>query len=214
MKEKTTTDKPIRKRARNQASQLLVRENFTEAARHLFHTEGFKNVSMRKVAKHAGYAVGTIYLYFTNKKELLHELWVEDLKNVQQELQAIANQTIPPLAKIKSLFWVYIKYWIDRPEHYSLGFGDILEGSDSGFQGVDQQINSLSKLIVNVIQDAQDKEVLKSHIPATDIWKTVVAAAHGVLSIHYSLSIIKMPPQEYAELMLNALLEGWQNNKN
>ncbi|MDQ6693254.1 MAG: TetR/AcrR family transcriptional regulator [Chloroflexota bacterium] len=43
-----------------------------EAARDLFTTVGYESTTMAEVAKKAGVAVGTVYLYFKNKKELLN----------------------------------------------------------------------------------------------------------------------------------------------
>ena len=42
-----------------------------EAARDLFTTVGYESTTMAHVAKRAGVAVGTVYLYFKNKNDLL-----------------------------------------------------------------------------------------------------------------------------------------------
>lgn len=47
------------------------REAIVEAARVLFTTEGYEATTIADVAKKAGVAVGTVYLYFKNKSELL-----------------------------------------------------------------------------------------------------------------------------------------------
>ncbi|HEX2914085.1 MAG TPA: TetR/AcrR family transcriptional regulator [Chloroflexia bacterium] len=47
------------------------RQAIVEAARELFTTEGYETTTIAQVAKKAGVAVGTVYLYFKNKTELL-----------------------------------------------------------------------------------------------------------------------------------------------
>jgi len=47
------------------------REAIVEAAKVLFTTVGYENTTIADVAKKAGVAVGTVYLYFKNKNELL-----------------------------------------------------------------------------------------------------------------------------------------------
>jgi AcrR family transcriptional regulator len=43
-----------------------------EAARRLFTTEGYEATTMAHVAREAGVGVGTVYLYFKNKSDLLY----------------------------------------------------------------------------------------------------------------------------------------------
>lgn len=61
LKEKITD----KKSALLQATLMLVNEN------------GFHNASMSKIAKRAGVATATIYLYFENKQDLINTLYLE-----------------------------------------------------------------------------------------------------------------------------------------
>ena len=45
-----------------------------DAARELFTTQGYESTTMSEVAHKAGVAVGTVYLYFKNKSDLLYEV--------------------------------------------------------------------------------------------------------------------------------------------
>jgi AcrR family transcriptional regulator len=47
------------------------RQAIVEAARDMFTTEGYEATTIAQVAKRAGVAVGTVYLYFKNKNDLL-----------------------------------------------------------------------------------------------------------------------------------------------
>ncbi len=46
----------------------------TDAARTLFTTKGYETTTMAEVARHAGVGVGTVYLYFKNKSDLLYAI--------------------------------------------------------------------------------------------------------------------------------------------
>ncbi|MEO5953692.1 MAG: TetR/AcrR family transcriptional regulator [Chloroflexia bacterium] len=53
-----------------------------EAACELFTTQGYENTTIAHVAKRAGVAVGTVYLYFKNKSDLLSAVkggWEQDV---------------------------------------------------------------------------------------------------------------------------------------
>ena len=58
------------------------RNALIEAACDLFTTEGYENTTIAHVAKRAGVAVGTVYLYFKNKSDLLSAVkgtWEQDV---------------------------------------------------------------------------------------------------------------------------------------
>ena len=49
-----------------------VRNSIIKAAKHEFRQNGFKNSSMRSIAKKSGMTVGNLYRYFNNKEDLFH----------------------------------------------------------------------------------------------------------------------------------------------
>jgi AcrR family transcriptional regulator len=72
------------------------REAIIDASRTLFTTKGYEATTMAEVARHAGVGVGTVYLYFKNKSELLYAVkgdWdMEFLRFMAQpEIQAIPH---------------------------------------------------------------------------------------------------------------------------
>lgn len=72
------------------------KQAIVEAARELFTNEGYETTTIAHVAKMAGVAVGTVYLYFKNKSELLLGVkgdWeIEFLKTMANpELQTIPH---------------------------------------------------------------------------------------------------------------------------
>ncbi|HEX6125476.1 MAG TPA: TetR/AcrR family transcriptional regulator [Pyrinomonadaceae bacterium] len=69
------------------------REAILRAATHVFAEKGFFNAKVADVAKAAGVADGTVYLYFKNKDDLLHSLFDramdEFIAEGQRELAAL-----------------------------------------------------------------------------------------------------------------------------
>jgi AcrR family transcriptional regulator len=80
--------------ARPQGHDVDKRKAIIDAAEHLFTTAGYENTTMAQVARGAGVAVGTVYLYFKNKNDLLAAVkgtWEEEV------LRAL---TLPELAAL------------------------------------------------------------------------------------------------------------------
>lgn len=50
---------------------LNKRQAIIEAARELFAKQGYENTTIAQIARAAGVAVGTVYLYFQNKRQVL-----------------------------------------------------------------------------------------------------------------------------------------------
>ncbi len=71
------------------------REAIVEAARVLFTTEGYETTTIADVAKKAGVAVGTVYLYFKNKMEILAGAQGDWELEYMQALSNPALQQIP-----------------------------------------------------------------------------------------------------------------------
>ena len=70
------------------------REKFLNAALQLFVSKGVQNTSTSDIAKEAGSAAGTLFLYFPTKQDLIHELV---LKISQEQSEAINNLLDPAL---------------------------------------------------------------------------------------------------------------------
>jgi len=74
------------------------------ATLHLNEDLGFTGMTMAKIAKEAGIATGTLYVYFKNKHELINSLYLylkkQKAKNILYEL----NLNQPYKALFKSLF--------------------------------------------------------------------------------------------------------------
>lgn len=51
------------------------REAILRAATHVFASNGYANSKVADIARHAGVADGTVYLYFKNKEDVLHSIF-------------------------------------------------------------------------------------------------------------------------------------------
>src|SRR5947208_11564471 len=68
------------------------RERILRAATDVFAKSGYFNAKVSEIAKAAGVADGTIYLYFDGKEDILITIFREHTRNYLQSLErAIAN---------------------------------------------------------------------------------------------------------------------------
>lgn len=72
------------RRARTQAQKTARRQAILDVADAYFRESGFEAFSMAELAKRAGVAKGTLYLYFETREEVLLALYVELLDDWRQ----------------------------------------------------------------------------------------------------------------------------------
>ena len=61
-----------------------TREKLIEAGKNLFSAEGYHTTSSKKIARAAGVATGSFYNYFSDKKELLFEIYRRHINEVHE----------------------------------------------------------------------------------------------------------------------------------
>ena len=84
-------------RRRPPAPPLPKRDAILRAAIDVFAGRGFFNAQVADVARAAGVAAGTVYLYFRSKDDLLVSVFERSMREALEEgRQAIAASTIPP----------------------------------------------------------------------------------------------------------------------
>src|SRR5215470_2726160 len=90
------------------------RERILAAAERVFARCGFFAARVSEIAKDAGVADGTIYLYFKSKDDLLISLFENRMKQVNEALRAaIADQ--PPAAQLRAFIHTYLQLVSDEP---------------------------------------------------------------------------------------------------
>src|SRR5438045_2956591 len=90
------------------------RERILAAAERVFARHGFFAAKVTDVAKDAGVADGTIYLYFKNKDDLLISLFEHRMTQVNATLRA-AIADAPPLDQLRAFIRTYLRLVADEP---------------------------------------------------------------------------------------------------
>ena len=90
------------------------RERILDAAETIFAKHGFFAAKVSDVAKEAGVADGTIYLYFKSKDELLISLFERRMEQLNAALKAaIAGK--PPREQLRAFIRAYVQLVHDEP---------------------------------------------------------------------------------------------------
>jgi AcrR family transcriptional regulator len=108
---------------RKQRERQNLRQRVLDAAEQLFVTEGYQNVSMRKIAETIEYSPTTIYRLFRNKADIMNHLLARGYRGVYQRYEEIlARRPASPLETLNLIITEYVTYALDNPNHYELWF--------------------------------------------------------------------------------------------
>ncbi|MBS1798062.1 MAG: TetR/AcrR family transcriptional regulator [Acidobacteria bacterium] len=109
-------------RNRLQSDKDNLRQEIMDVARELFVAEGFRSVSMRKIADRIGYSATTIYLYFKDKNDILAQICRQTFERLTENINAIYNLSDNPLEKLRSGMREYVYFGLKNPSQYELVF--------------------------------------------------------------------------------------------
>jgi TetR/AcrR family transcriptional regulator, multidrug resistance operon repressor len=88
-----------------------------EAALRLIAEVGLAGLKMADLAKAAGVATGTVYIYFTDKPALISRLYVYLVRVAWQDLTAGIAPTDPIRAQVEKLARNYLNENLEHPEY-------------------------------------------------------------------------------------------------
>ena len=77
----------------------IFRNAATEFARH-----GFHKANINSIARGAGIGKGSIYLYFTDKRDLYYSTFMEAVRLQDEIFDRIEKENLDPIAKIERVF--------------------------------------------------------------------------------------------------------------
>ena len=104
-----------------------VRRAILDAARDLFVTEGYQNVSIRKVAERIEYSPAAIYGYFASKDDIFFALAEEGFRllgDPSAEPRRARLEKLPPLERVRANFLRMYEFSREHPQYFALIFLD------------------------------------------------------------------------------------------
>ena len=110
---------------RQERDREAVRRAILDAARDLFVSEGYDNVSIRKIAERVEYSPAAIYGYFPSKDDIFFALAEEGFRLLGDPASPDRQEhlkTLEPLARIRAIFWRWYEFSREHPQYFELMF--------------------------------------------------------------------------------------------
>lgn len=186
-----------------------VRE-LMEAARRVIGRYGFEGTTIDRVAEEAHVAKGTIYLYFSNKEDLLHAAVFEGLRAMIEETRRADQPDLPPLERLRAFVKTQFKIQSTNQDFLKAFF---LESKFVTFEPGDERGEALRGLyadhlgyIASILKSAIDIGVFRKIDPEFAAF-ALTEMMTGCLRRRL-LGLVDTPSEEDANAVLDLFLRG------
>jgi len=142
------------------------RERILSAAERIFARHGFFAAKVSDVAKEAGVADGTIYLYFKSKDELLISLFERRMQQVNDTLRAAIAKVKSPKDQLRAFVQAYLQLVADEPAAAEVLTIELRQSSKFMKEYENPQFADFLRMLGGIIAAAQEKGELASGIPS------------------------------------------------
>lgn len=111
---------------RQERDREAIRRSILDAARDLFVSEGYGNVSIRKIAERIEYSPAAIYGYFPSKDDIFFALAEEGFRLLGDPAQSDdpALEALAPLDRLRAIFRRFYRFSCEHPQYFALMFVD------------------------------------------------------------------------------------------
>ena len=110
---------------RREREKEALRTRIVEAARDIVSEKGLDALSMRAIAERVEYSPGTLYLYFRDKDELLHEVVAEGFRRLsdagKSQLEALPSGS-GPVDEHRALGRAYARFALEHTAYFRVMF--------------------------------------------------------------------------------------------
>jgi TetR/AcrR family fatty acid metabolism transcriptional regulator len=151
-------------------------QQIIDAAVRVFARTGFFNSRVSDIAREAGIASGTIYLYFKTKDEILVTLFREKMAGFVSTLRKeIAGEPDAP-AKLRRLVRLHFETLQARPELAEVVQLELRQGQKFFRGACAQEISAYFDLIGSVLEEGVAAGVFRSELPVKIATKMLFGA--------------------------------------
>ena len=164
---------------------------------------------MENVAREAGIAKGTLFLYYKNKEELVLAIMIGWVKELGNKFDSILESSSVPEEKLRSAV-IAMLYQFDRRRDMT-GYSIVMPVSQQAGVALRELFAGNMKRISLIISECAAKGLLTSEDPLFSA-SAIFGLCRGS-NVYARSSGRRLSVQERAERILNIFLNGTRKNK-
>ena len=140
-------------------------QQIIEAAVRVFARKGYFNSRVSDIAREAGIAAGTIYLYFKTKEDILITLFREKMAAFVASLRRAIAEEPDPVAKVRRLVQLHFRMLEEDPDLAEVVQVELRQGQKFFRGASSQEIAAYFALITSILEEGVGQGRFKSELP-------------------------------------------------
>lgn len=156
------------------------RKKILDAAVRVFAREGFYNAKVEEVAREAGVAHGTVYLYFGSKEDLLISVFRENLRELIEYVGSEIQKEKDAEARLKRMIHLQIELIETNPELTELLLVEFPQtGKFLSSQAIDE-VAAYINMIADILKQGMAEKIFYDSIDANIVATLIYAGIQGI----------------------------------
>jgi AcrR family transcriptional regulator len=158
-----------------------------KAATELIARNGLQSVSTAAIARKAGVAKGTLFVYFETKEQLVNELYVEIVAELVGACKANMGPADSPQERLRAYWFGFAKWYFDH--------------RDAATVKLQCEISSVLRPEMEARKDAMEAEMIRTYFPG------LLERFEGTLMRYVNFAFISGPVQVLAQMEAKGEIE-------
>ena len=187
------------------------RERLLKAAIKVFARDGFFKAKVEEIAKLAGVATGTTYLYFKNKDDLLISIFEEEMTPIIEKMKKELAKFPSPQERITSFIYRHFDMVEQNPDLALLLEVELRQSNKFLHDYKGTKFKEYLDLIGEAFEEGQQQGMFRSDLNSS-LFKQMVFGAIDQISTNWTLSKSKkFDLKDAAQQISSTIVQGIKN---
>ncbi len=196
-----------KKQERKKAVEALTRQDILDAVIGLLMRDGIQGLTMDRVAAEAGVAKGTLYVYFTNKEEILDAAVDASFDPLIRELSVLLDDDHAPDRKLEEFSLCHLRFFDEHRDLIRVLFYDRERMHSEKKHYTDKRYRTFVERVADVLDEGV-RQGLFSPLDSMKVAAMFIEANMGMVMqrIHETISgDVERDAQQVTDIFMEGL---------
>jgi TetR/AcrR family transcriptional regulator, fatty acid metabolism regulator protein len=153
-----------------------------EAAVKTFARAGYYRTRVSDIAREAGVADGTVYIYFKNKEDILVSLFEDLMFHFVRDLQSELARSKNAIEKLDTIINYHLTTLANKPDQAKVTQIELRQIDQAINEGISRPLMSYFQLIEEVIEEGKEQSLYRQNLNTRTARKVVFGAIDEVVT--------------------------------
>lgn len=183
------------------------KDHIAKVSTELFAIQGYQSTTIEQIASVSGYAVGTLYLYFDSKEEILATILTDFVEYFVDNKLPELDKVKDPADYFKGIIRIFLTATEEYPERAWVLATELKKVIRPDSIIYKSEMGKIHSIIGDAIKKLKDAKMVKANIDI-DLYTVIVYGVIESLSLHWISDKDKFALAKSDALLSDLLLNG------